>query len=539
MVTLLIAATAFLGLQAEPSVGPRKGSLVIHGGGRMIGTDIAARFVALGGGPDAEFVVIPTAGDPKPDDLAKLREKWSKDFGARRVTVLHTRDRAEADSEGFVAPLQKAGGVWFMGGRQWKLVDAYAGTRTERAIASVLERGGVIGGSSAGASIQGSYLVRGAREGTHIMMAKGYEVGFGYLRGVAVDQHLSARHREDDMVDVIAAHPGLLGLGIDESTAAIVQGDRLEVAGNGRIAVYDGKTHEGGRSYHWLAAGTQFDLKDRRIVRTAAAQAKAEAAPAPDPIQPDPNSPRPIAARDTVFLEEMTWMEVRDALKGGKDTVIVATGGVEQNGPYLAAGKHNYVLRATTEAIARKLGNALVAPIVPFVPEGEIDPPTVHMRYPSTISVSEETFRRLLTDICASLRAHGFAHIVLIGDSGGNEAGMKRVAAELNTKWTGGKTRVHHIPEYYDYPEVTRWLEGQGIKQTPEGIHDDFAITAIMMTVDPESVRTKERIAAGRFTINGVDLAPASKSIEWGRKIIDHRATLTVDAIRRAVGTPR
>src|SRR4051795_10646134 len=150
----------------------------------------------------------------------------------------------------------------------------------------------------------------------------------------------------------------------------------------------------------------------------------------PDPVRPDPESPRPIAALDTVFLEEMTWMEVRDAMKAGKDTVIVATGGVEQNGPYLAAGKHNYVLRATTEAIARKLGNALVAPIVAFVPEGDIDPPTDHMRYPSTISLTEETFRRLLTDICASLRAHGFAHIVLIGDSGGNQRGRKGVAAE-------------------------------------------------------------------------------------------------------------
>src|SRR6516165_10803354 len=143
----------------------------------------------------------------------------------------------------------------------------------------------------------------------------------------------------------------------------------------------------------------------------AGAQAKA-----PDPVHPDPESKRPIGAVDTVFLEEMTWMEARDALRAGKETVIVATGGVEQNGPYLAAGKHNYILRATTEAIARKLGNALVAPIVGFVPEGDIDPPSEHMLYPSTIGVTEETFRRLLTDICASLRTHGFKHIVLIGD---------------------------------------------------------------------------------------------------------------------------
>src|SRR5262249_50023195 len=159
----------------------------------------------------------------------------------------------------------------------------------------------------------------------------------------------------------------------------------------------------------------------------------------------------------------------------GKKTILVPTGGVEQNGPYLATGKHNYVLRATTEAIARKLGNALVAPIVPFVPEGDIDPPTGHMKDPGTISLTEETYERLLTDICASLRAHGFEHLVLIGDSGGNQAGMKAVAGRLNTKWAGGKTRVHFIPEYYDYSGVKKWLEEQGIKQKSEGLHDDFA----------------------------------------------------------------
>jgi creatinine amidohydrolase/Fe(II)-dependent formamide hydrolase-like protein len=266
----------------------------------------------------------------------------------------------------------------------------------------------------------------------------------------------------------------------------------------------------------------------------------------PDPVRPDPESPRPIGALDTVFLEEMTWMEVRDAMRAGKDTVIVPTGGVEQNGPYLAAGKHNYILRATTEAIARKLGNALVAPTVAFVPEGNIDPPTEHMRYPSSISLTEDTFRRLLTDISASFRTHGFAHIVLIGDSGGNQAGMKAVAEELNARWASAesrsntRTRVHFIPEYYDYPAVTRWLEEQGIKQTPEGVHDDFAITAIMMTVDPTTVRMPQRIAAGKFRINGVELAPAEQTIAWGRKIVNFRADATVAAIRRAIaGTPR
>jgi creatinine amidohydrolase len=254
----------------------------------------------------------------------------------------------------------------------------------------------------------------------------------------------------------------------------------------------------------------------------------------PNPTAPDPNSPRPIEAVDSVFIEDLTWMEVRDALRAGKHTVIVATGGIEQNGPYLVTGKHNVVLRATTEAIARKLGNTLVAPIVAFVPEGDIDPPSLHMKYPGTISLTEETYQRLLSDICSSLAVHGFKHIVLIGDSGGNQDGMKAVAGELNTKWQG-RSRVHFIPEYYNYGTLTKWLEEQGIKQTPEGLHDDFGMTAMMMSVDPQSVRAKQRIAAGKFRINGVDLAPAEKTIAWGKRIIDHRADLTVKAIRAAM----
>lgn len=277
----------------------------------------------------------------------------------------------------------------------------------------------------------------------------------------------------------------------------------------------------------------------RPILILAALALVAFQAPAPDPVRPDPETPRPIAARDTVFMEDMTWMEVRDAMKAGKDTAIVATGGIEQNGPYLAAGKHNIILRATTEAIARKLGNALVAPIVPFVPEGDIDPPTVHMKYPSTIGVTEATFRALLTDICAGLRTHGFRRIVLIGDSGGNQKGMEAVAGELNAKWAGGKTKFYYVKEYYSYDDVAKWLESQGIKQTPEGLHDDFAITAQMAAVDPASIRADERIKAGKFRINGVDLAPLEKTAAWGRKIADYRADATIAALRQAMEAAR
>ena len=253
------------------------------------------------------------------------------------------------------------------------------------------------------------------------------------------------------------------------------------------------------------------------------------------PVNPDPNGMRPIESVDSVFIEDLTWMEVRDAMQGGKDTVLIATGGIEQNGPYLVANKHNVVLRGTTEAIARKLGNMLVAPIIGFVPEGDIDPPTVHMRYPSTVSLTEETYRRLLVDVCSCYRTHGFKHVVMIGDSGGNQDGMKGVAAELNAKWPDGKTKFHFIPEYYNYGDLKGWLEERGIKQTDEGLHDDFAMSAMMLSIDPASVRMKQRVAAGKFKINGVDLAPVEKTVELGKKLIDYRADVTVKLIRQAV----
>jgi cyanophycinase len=248
-------------LLAQVSAGPPKGSLVVVGGGK-IGPAIVERFVSLAGGPDANLVLIPTAAEDKELDLRKLEATFVKQFGVKHVTVLHTRDRKQADSEAFVAPLRQARGVWFGGGRQWRLVDSYLNTLTQRELEAVLERGGVVGGTSAGATIQGSYLVRGAREGNQIMMAKGYEEGFGYLKSVAVDQHLIRRRRENDLVGVIAAHPDLLGIGIDESTAIIVAGDRFEVIGDSQVGIYDGQDHDGKR-YYFLSPGARFDLKTR------------------------------------------------------------------------------------------------------------------------------------------------------------------------------------------------------------------------------------------------------------------------------------
>jgi len=251
---------------------------------------------------------------------------------------------------------------------------------------------------------------------------------------------------------------------------------------------------------------------------------------------PDPEGPRPIDAFDTVFLEEMTWMEVRDAIRAGKTTAIVATGGVEQNGPYLVTGKHNVILRATTEALARELGNALVAPIVPFVPEGEIDPPSGHMRYPGTISVRESTFRALLTDMAMSLKAHGFQEVILLGDSGGNQDGMAAVAVTLAAAWAGSGTGIHFIPEYYDNARWVAWLEERGVVEESQGLHDDVRHAAIMALVNPAFIRTEERRAAGLFSINGVELDPLDETLALARELVAYQARVTAEAIRNAIG---
>ncbi len=252
-------------------------------------------------------------------------------------------------------------------------------------------------------------------------------------------------------------------------------------------------------------------------------------------LQEELRAPRPIDAVDAVWIDELTWLEVRDAVAAGKRTAIIATGGIEQNGPYLVTGKHNVVLRGMCEAIARRLGDALCAPVIGFVPEGDIERRTGHMRYPGTISVREETYRMLLEDVAGSLRAHGFTDIVLIGDSGGNQGGLEAVATALNARWTDA--RAHFIPEFYRYADVEKYMEEElGFKQPmDEGLHDNLYITSLMMVVDPASVRYDQRVRAGRATINGVSIAPKERTIELGRKLMDYRAEFTVRAIRASL----
>lgn len=265
-----------------PRFGPPRGALVIVGGGPLRDTPIMRRFVSLAGGPSAPIVVIPTAQDEDQDTRMPGAVQSLMDAGALQIEVLHTRDRAVADSDAFVAPLLAARGVWLGGGRQWRLADAYLRTRTHAALQDVLDRGGVIGGTSAGATIQGSYLARGDTGGNEVMMGD-HEEGLGFLRGVAIDQHWLARNRHFDLLQIVDAHPELLGIGIDEDTAIVVQGDAFEVIGRSYVGIYD-VTHvlkPAGRFYV-LMPGDRFDLAKRVATRPTREQAPfSQVIPAP------------------------------------------------------------------------------------------------------------------------------------------------------------------------------------------------------------------------------------------------------------------
>ena len=249
------------------TVGPTNGWLIIQGGGAVT-NEVKERFVALAGGPQANFVVIPTALSDNEIDVDNLRQSFQNEYDIRHIAVLHTRDRAQANSAGFVESLRHASGVWVTGGRQWRLVDAYLGTAVEREIKALVARGGVVGGGSAGATIQVSFLVRGApgnagnpNGDNTIMMSPGHETGFGLLPNSAIDQHVNTRGRRADLGAVISAHPELLGIGIDESAAIVVHRDSFFVVG-GQVVIHDGKQHRGA-SYYLLSSGQAFNLTTR------------------------------------------------------------------------------------------------------------------------------------------------------------------------------------------------------------------------------------------------------------------------------------
>ena len=262
ILALFVAIAVSSASNHAAEVGPDKGTLVIVGGGA--GPDILRRFVELAGGPQAPLVVIPTAqGAPSYDRLHRAAVFFREKAGAKDVVVIHTDDRVEADSEAFVEPIRRAGGVWFSGGRQWRLADSYLGTRTHHELQALLARGGVIGGASAGATIQGSYLARGDTSSNTIMMGN-HEEGFGFLRNTTIDQHLLRRNRQFDLIEIVKARPELLGIGLDENTAIVVRGDSFEVIGESYVAIYDhGRLMVNGGRFYFLAPGDTFDLKER------------------------------------------------------------------------------------------------------------------------------------------------------------------------------------------------------------------------------------------------------------------------------------
>ncbi len=262
--------------------GPDKGSLLIIGGG-TVGPEIWARFVELAGGKEKARIVVVTAaaGDSaalSPTNVESIR----KQSGVSRVTLLHTKNLTQANSESFIAPLKEATGVYFIGGRQWRIADSYLNTRTHQAFFEVLNRGGVIAGSSAGASIQGSFLWRGDTKGADILVGD-HTQGLGFLKNSAIDQHLLKRNRQFDLIDFIRHSPQLIGIGLDESTAIVVQQDQLEVLGKSYVAVYDyqtivGKGEPHGRDQHeqvtasnggfiLLSQGQRYDLRERKVIK--------------------------------------------------------------------------------------------------------------------------------------------------------------------------------------------------------------------------------------------------------------------------------
>jgi creatinine amidohydrolase len=251
---------------------------------------------------------------------------------------------------------------------------------------------------------------------------------------------------------------------------------------------------------------------------------------------------RPIAAADSVWIEELTYLEVRDALKAGKTTALILAGSTEQNGPYLAGGKHQIVLRQTGEAIARKLGNALVAPIVPF----EAGNPDNKYISPGSMYFTIDTFKAVVRDMSTSLKSQGFSNIILMGDSGGDTAGLKAVAEELTAKWNGAPG-VYHIPEYYNWSSpgvpggktVRQFTTESGIpeKFDSDGIHDDYGLTSVLMAHDPKSVRLEQRLAANKTTINGISIVPKEKTIAFGKQVVEWRANIAVAAIKKALAS--
>jgi len=243
------------------------------------------------------------------------------------------------------------------------------------------------------------------------------------------------------------------------------------------------------------------------------------------------------AAPASVALQELTSTEVREAIRAGQHTIIIPVGGTEQNGPHMALGKHNFRAQALATRIATELGNALVAPVVAYVPEGNITPPTEHMRYAGTISIPEEAFKAVLEGAARSFAQHGFTDIVLIGDSGNYQAALRTVADGLNRSWKGGPARAHYIAQYYSAGQqpFIKLLRERGLNDAQIGTHAGAADTALMLAVDASRVQP-EKMAPGAAGVSG---DPKRASAELGTLGTDLIVQQSVAAIRAATAAPR
>jgi creatinine amidohydrolase len=241
---------------------------------------------------------------------------------------------------------------------------------------------------------------------------------------------------------------------------------------------------------------------------------------------------------ETVMLEELTWTELRDQLSAGKTTIIVPIGGTEQNGPAMVLGKHNVRVKFLAEKIALGLGNALVAPVIAYAPEGNVSPPTAHMRFPGTITVPDATFEKVLEYAARSFKLHGFRDIVFFGDHGGYQENVKRVAQRLNREWKGAGVRVHAVAEFYRAVETdfAQALKAQGFRDDEIGTHAGLADTSLALAIDPRLVRSDRLHAAQKFDrADGVYGDPSRASAELGKQGLDTIVARTVDAIKRDV----
>lgn len=241
-------------------------------------------------------------------------------------------------------------------------------------------------------------------------------------------------------------------------------------------------------------------------------------------------APAARAATNSVYLEDLTWTELRDLIAAGKTTILVPIGGTEQNGPHMALGKHNVRVKLLAGRIAEALGNALVAPVLPYVPEGGLAPPTAHMRYPGTITVPPEAFLKTIEYAARSFKLHGFRDIVFLGDHGSYQQDEAAVASRLNREWAATPVRVHALLEYYQESEhgFAKLLEQRGYPESEVGVHAGLADTSLMMALDPSLVRT-DRLRPG----DGVSGDPSHASAELGKLGVDLVVGKTVEAIKR------